>query len=105
MVEVNWTVDALTDIDGIASFIARDSARSAQDMVDRFFDAADLLVDHPLRGKPVGEIGNPAVRELLVGSYRLIHLVVNRERIDVLTVHHQKRRSPRTTILKRMRKQ
>ncbi|NUQ14095.1 MAG: type II toxin-antitoxin system RelE/ParE family toxin [Flavobacteriales bacterium] len=49
MVEVNWTVDALTDIDGIATFIARDSPRSAQDMVDRFFDAADLLVDHPLR--------------------------------------------------------
>lgn len=37
MVEVKWTVDAITDIDGIATFIARDSPRSAQDMVERFF--------------------------------------------------------------------
>ena len=104
MVEVNWTVDALTDIDGIATYIARDSPRSAQDMVDRFFDAADLLVEHPLRGKPVGELGNPAVRELLVSSYRLIDLVVSEERVDVLAVHHQKRRSPSPILLKRMRK-
>ncbi len=53
MVEVKWTVDAITDIDGIATYIARDSPRSAQDMVERFFAAAQLLVDQPLRGKPV----------------------------------------------------
>jgi addiction module RelE/StbE family toxin len=104
MVQVKWTVDAITDVDGIASFIARDSPRSAQNMVDRFFEAADLLVDQPLRGKPVLEANIPNVRELLVGSYRLIYLVVNKERVDVLAIHHQKRRSPRPTILKRLRK-
>ena len=104
MVEVKWTVDAITDIDGIATFIARDSPRSAQDMVERFFAAAELLIDQPLRGKPVPECDIPTVRELLVGSYRLIYHVVSEERIDVLTVHHQKRRSPRRVILKRMRR-
>ncbi|MBX2978635.1 MAG: type II toxin-antitoxin system RelE/ParE family toxin [Flavobacteriales bacterium] len=104
MVEVKWTVDAITDIDGIATYIARDSPRSAKDMVDRFFAAADLLIDQPLRGKPVPEANIPAVRELLVGSYRLIYLVVNKDRVDVLAIHHQKRRSPRRVILKRLRK-
>ena len=104
MVEVTWTVDAITDIDGIATFIARDSPRSAQDMVDRFFEAAELLVDHPLRGKPVREAKISTVRELLVGSYRLIYHVVSKERVDVLALHHQKRRSPRPVILKRLGK-
>jgi toxin ParE1/3/4 len=104
MVEVKWTVDAITDIDGVAAFIARDSPRSAQDMVDRFFAAADLLIEQPLRGKPVPESNIPAVRELLVGSYRLIYLVVNKDRVDVLAIHHHKRRSPRRVILKRLRK-
>lgn len=104
MVEVKWTVDAITDIDGIATYIARDSPRSAQDMVFRFFAAADLLVAQPLRGKPVRETHIPTVRELLVGSYRLIYHVVSEERVDVLAVHHQKRRSPRTMILRRMRR-
>lgn len=102
MVEVKWTTDAISDIDGIATYIARDSLRSAQDMVDRFFDAANLLMLHPLRGKPVPETNIPTVRELLVGSYRLIYHVVNEERVDVLAVHHQKRRSPSTMILRRM---
>lgn len=48
MVEVNWTTDAIEDIDGIAVYIARDSPRSVQNMVDRFFDASELLVHHPL---------------------------------------------------------
>jgi len=104
MVEVKWTVDAITDIDGIATYIARDSPRSAQDMVDRFFAAADLLIDQPLRGKPVREANIPTVRELLVGNYRLIYLVVSEEQVDVLAIHHQKRRSPRPTVLKRLRK-
>jgi addiction module RelE/StbE family toxin len=104
MVEVKWTVDAISDLDGIALFIARDSPRNAQNMVDRFFESADLLVDQPLRGKPVRESNIPAVRELLVGSYRLIYLVVSEQRVDVLAIHHQKRRSPRPTVLKRLRK-
>ncbi len=104
MVEVKWTVDAITDIDGIATYIARDSPRSAQDMVERFFAAAQLLVDQPLRGKPVRECNVPSVRELLVGSYRLIYHVVDPERVDMLAVHHQKRSSPRRLIRKRLGK-
>lgn len=104
MVEVNWTTDAITDIDGIATFIARDSPRSAQDMVERFFAAGELLVKNPLRGKPVPECNVPTVRELLVGSYRLIYLVVSVQRVDVLAVHHQKRSSPRKLIRKRLGK-
>lgn len=104
MVEVKWTTDAIADIDGIATYIARDSPRSAQDMVERFFAAADQLVPQPRRGKPVPETNLPTVRELLVGSYRLIYHVVSEERVDVLAVHHQKRRSPGAMIRRRMQK-
>jgi toxin ParE1/3/4 len=60
MVEVNWTSQAINDIDNIATFIANDSPKYA-------------------------------VRELLLGNYRIIYRIVSDFRVDILTVYHSKR--------------
>lgn len=94
----------MKDVDGIATHIARDSQRSAAGIVERFMAVEDILSKHPRMGKRVPELGLDAVRELIVGSHRLICLLVTESRIDILTVHHQKRILPQATIARRLRR-
>jgi len=39
----------------------------------------------------VPEIEDESIRELILGSYRIIYKIVSQERIDILTVHHSAR--------------
>jgi len=39
-------------------------------------------------GKVVNEINNPNVRELVTGNYRIIYRIWNKQRVDILMVHH-----------------
>jgi toxin ParE1/3/4 len=91
MAEVNWSKQALQDIDNIAEFIAKDSEHYAKLQVQRFFDAAKVLEKQPSSGKIVPEKQDPSVREILLGSYRIIYRMVSNEQVDVITVHHSKR--------------
>jgi plasmid stabilization system protein ParE len=91
MVEVNWTKQAVQDIDKIAEFIAKDSDHYAKIQVQRFFNAAKVLERQPRSGKIVPEKQDPIIRELLIGSYRIIYKILSATKIDILTVHHNKR--------------
>jgi len=42
-------------------------------------------------GKEVTERGDFAVRELVEGNYRIINKLVDKGRIDILTIHHRSR--------------
>jgi toxin ParE1/3/4 len=91
MVEINWTKQAVRDIDNIAEFISKDSEHYAKIQVRRFFESARVLERFPGSGKIVPEKQNPLIREILVGSYRVIYKIIDESKIDVLTVHHNKR--------------
>ena len=91
MVKIEWTVQSIGDIENIADFISKDSFRYAQIQVKRFFDIVLILETNPEFGRIVPELNNHTIREILVGSYRIVYHIVSVERIDVLTVHHSKR--------------
>jgi toxin ParE1/3/4 len=91
MVEVKWTKQAVQDIDKIAEFIAKDSDHYAKIQVQRFFNAVKVLEKQPKSGKIVSEKQDPLIREILIGSYRIIYKLISSQKIDVLTVHHNKR--------------
>jgi len=91
MVEVNWTKQAIKDIDNIAEFIAKDSEHYAKIQVQRFFNAAKALENQPTSGKIVPERQDPLIREILIGNYRIIYKIVSEVKVDVITVHHNKR--------------
>lgn len=91
MVEVNWTIQSLNDIDSISEFIAKDSMHYAQIQAKRFFDAVLILEKVPQYGKIVPEKKDPLLREILLGSYRIIYRIVSDEKIDIVTIHHSKR--------------
>ena len=48
-----------------------------------------LLKVQPFIGKEVTEIGDFAVRELVERNYRIIYKLVDKGRIDILTIHHR----------------
>jgi addiction module RelE/StbE family toxin len=87
MVRVSWTPQAADDLEAICLFIARDTPQIAATFADRVVTATDRLECHPRMGRVVPELGLEDLREILVGSYRVIYRVRDDE-VHLLTVHH-----------------
>ncbi|MGA2750942.1 MAG: type II toxin-antitoxin system RelE/ParE family toxin [Verrucomicrobiota bacterium] len=66
MAQVIWTEPALSDVEGLAEFIALDNPDAAASLVKKIFARVELLAKHP-------ELG-PRVPELLPAS-RYRHLI------------------------------
>jgi plasmid stabilization system protein ParE len=84
---VGWTPQSLADLEAICLFIARDAPAMAGIFADRVFRASDRLAEHPRSGRIVPELGQEHLREILLGSYRIIYRLLD-EDVQVLTVHH-----------------
>jgi len=91
---LRWTETALGDLEHSADYIARDSPRYSAAFVRRIRDAARSLKTFAERGRVVPELADPQVRELLVGSYRLIYEIRGREAAVVLALVHGARDLP-----------
>jgi toxin ParE1/3/4 len=91
MVAITWTPQSLEDIDNIAAFISIDSIKYANIQVDTFFTSTEILETNPKAGRIVPEYNKENVRELIVGSYRIIYRIKNTTSIEILTVHHSSR--------------
>jgi toxin ParE1/3/4 len=87
LAEVRWALRALEDLREIHDFIARDSPRAAEAMVERIFSASEQLTAFPLSGRLVPEFPGSGYRELLVGNYRVQYRVADTT-IWIVTVVH-----------------
>jgi toxin ParE1/3/4 len=72
---VRWTETAIRDLEEAAAFIGRDSRFYAAALVQETRAAARSLRTFAERGRVVPEIDAPDIRELFIGSYRLIYQV------------------------------
>ena len=91
MAKIIWTELAISDINNIAEFIALDSEKFAKIQVQRFFKEAEVLEKFPETGRIVPEIEDDTIRELILGSYRIIYQLISKDSIAIITVHHSKR--------------
>jgi len=91
MVQINWTKLAVEDLKSISDYISRDSIRYARIQVLRLKLRTKILKSNPISGKPVPEFENEQFRELIEGNYRIIYKVINKNRVDILTIHHSAR--------------
>jgi toxin ParE1/3/4 len=89
---VSWTSPALQDLEGIWSFIARDSEQAADSIRERLLDASEQLEAFPLSGRILPEAESEFIREIIIGSYRLIYHIVSIDEVEVLGVLHGARR-------------
>lgn len=91
--QVGWHPQAYDELSAIAEYISRDSEAYARGVITRIIEAADNAALFPGMGRRVPEWDDDAVREMIIGNYRLIYRVLE-ERILVLTVIHGARLLP-----------
>ena len=91
---VEFSPEAEADLDEIAAYIAADDVEAALKWVDRLIDRALRIGSAPHAGRVVREIGDAAVREVILGNYRIVYRV-EKQRVLVLTVLEGHRRSLR----------
>lgn len=87
MAEVRWTPQASDDLEAITDFIASDSPHYASLFAIDVLTSVERLATFPHSGRMVPELNDPTVREIILGSYRIVYRV-RRDSIELLTVYH-----------------
>jgi len=87
---VRWTPSALTDLEEIAGYIARDSRYYAAAFVRNVKMFSRSLEIFAERARIVPELGEENIRELLFGDYRIIFRIRENE-IQITAIIHQAR--------------
>ena len=84
---VRWSLQALSDLDTAAEFIASDSPGYAAAFVTKVRHASRSLATLAERGRVVPEFGSPTLRELFVHSYRLIYRIEETRVVIAALIH------------------
>ncbi len=71
MVKVIWTKRSLKDLKSIFDYISLDSFYYATIITNKVVYRIDQLFLFPEFGRMVPEKGDPSVRELIVGNYKI----------------------------------
>jgi toxin ParE1/3/4 len=88
--QIEWSDAALDNLEIIRDYIGKDSPYYARRFIERIFDAAEALQDHPQMGRQVPEADRDDVRELIFQGYRIIYRTKS-DRVQVITVIHGSR--------------
>ena len=95
MTTIRWTLQAVEDLEAIRDYVSRDSAHYARLLVDRLYHSVDRLASFPESGRIVPEFQRPELREVILGSYRIVYRL-KAGTAEVLTVFHGARLFPKT---------
>ena len=87
---VAWTSRAVDDLREIHDFVARDSERAAEALVERIVRATERLGPFPESGRTVPELPRLAYREVIVGNYRVVYRIDARA-VWIVSVIHGRR--------------
>jgi toxin ParE1/3/4 len=71
--KVILTPQSLDDLKAIVTHIAKDNPERARTFGNELIDRPLSVASFPERGRVVPEIGEPTVREIIHGSYRIIY--------------------------------
>ncbi|TRW95141.1 type II toxin-antitoxin system RelE/ParE family toxin [Candidatus Methylobacter oryzae] len=85
--KVNWSPEAIEDLQSVADYIAKDSRVYAQSVIAKVFEVSKSLASHPLIGRIVPEIGTTELRERFIYSYRLIYQIGGNKILIVAVIH------------------
>jgi addiction module RelE/StbE family toxin len=90
--QVSFTALALSDIENIRAYIAKDNPEAASRMAVAIVAAADRLSDNPRLGR-IGSL--PGTFELIVKPHVIVYEITRTE-ITVLRVWHGRQKRPGT---------
>jgi toxin ParE1/3/4 len=87
MAKLVWTEPALGDVRDIIAYIRKDSGAYARKMGQRLRQAPKVLKKNPRRGWKVPEFEVDDLREIVVGSYRIIYRILGDACYIIAVVH------------------
>jgi addiction module RelE/StbE family toxin len=70
---VQWTANAIRQLNGIYESISKDSEFYARRMIDRLTSRSIQIQEHDLSGEMVPEFRDTTIREVIEGPYRIIY--------------------------------
>ena len=85
------TQSAYNDLEDIENYISLDSPLMARRFINRIFEKIEILYKYPEAGKPVPEISNTTIRELLLNKYRIIYQILSEDQVNIIRVIHGSR--------------
>ena len=87
MADVRWSRVARRELRAVIHYVADGSISAARALRSRIDDATNRLSMYPHLGRVVPEFGDLSVRELVVGSYRLVYRVDEDSIVIVNLIH------------------
>jgi toxin ParE1/3/4 len=83
--------EALENLREIYNYISKDSKIYAKRTVLSLRYKTKILINFPESGKINSDYHLDYVREIIEGQYRIIYMIIDLNRIDILTIHHSAR--------------
>jgi plasmid stabilization system protein ParE len=74
--KASWTTRAELELQQIMNYIAEDDPVAAYDWCERLVRRADAVAQMKMSGRVVPELRREDIREVFVGSYRIIYRVL-----------------------------
>ena len=87
MARLTWSVTARRDLRSIKQYVAFDSPRAAEFLVERIINVAKRLEDFPDLGRVVPGFNDDSLRELIYENYRIVYRIRARGPSIVRVVH------------------
>lgn len=84
---IDWTRRASREVEAKAEWLAENRPGAAGPFLKRIEDAVQKLRRFPLRGRRLPDFEDEPVREVIVGTHRIVYLP-EEERILVVAVKH-----------------
>lgn len=88
--KIVWSPRASNSLEEICAYIARDSEHYACVFAQRIVEAVEELVEFPDIGRIVPEYSEPALRERIVGNYRVVYRLQS-DTVQIVVVAHGSR--------------
>lgn len=89
-VTVVVTETAREDLASMVEYVSIDSPRAAQKIIRTIHDRLKMLRSFPKLGRIIPEIGDPALREIVVDTYRILYRL-RKGKIEILRSLHGRR--------------
>lgn len=90
MTRLEWTDPAVTDLENIQDYLARDSPEYADSVIERLILSVERLRSFPQSGRVVSEASDLKVRELSLSTYRIMYRL-RKNKVQILAVVHSAR--------------
>ncbi len=84
---VRWTAGARADLHSVLEFVRERSRLGADQLLQSFLERSDSLGSLSSRSRMVPEVSDPAIRETLLHSYRILYRV-HQDHVLILAVIH-----------------